>query len=604
LLIDVGSVDQGRLTLDAAGYNVGDSIGVNVADGNASTPVTVTATTPAGESETFTLTSSGGINYSTSIPVVGGNPTANDGILTAAPGTVVTFSYVDADDGSGNSAVRTATANIRNVVKYFPSDVPVSITDNATFTSQIVITDAGTVADIDLGVEITHTFDGDLDVFLIAPDGTRVELFTDVGGSGDNFVGTVLDDEAATSIAAGTAPFTGMFSPEGLLSALDGMSITGTWTLEITDDAGGDIGSLNDWSLCIDVIPVDPPVNLSVADAGTVSEGNTGSMMAEFVVTLDVASSDTVFVDYATTVAGYAFPATAGVDFTAVSGTLQFDPGETSKTIQVPVLGDLYMENIEQFGIQLSNPVSATLADDLADATIGDDEVWLPRKYFDFGPHTAVSTGNLGVSNLIYNSDHNIGWSAGTSGLTFSDDGTSDPLRRDYVSITSDATFTVDVPNVSYTIRLGFGSASIAQDNVRIWIDGRNVGTISTAAGQYLDRVFVVRLSEPGPLNIRFEDLGGASNVAIVNYLQVTNRQRFNFGDGNKSSRESIRSVVDVKEQVEFDVVPVASRPTMVQGAKLTNPSARFEVYPTVAESKRIAPASLLVDLFDEVDLG
>ncbi len=134
----------------------------------------------------------------------------------------------------------------------FSNNIPTSILDTATVTSAITVSGiTRPITDVNVRVRITHTFDSDLDVFLIAPDGTRVELFTDVGGGGANFTDTVLDDEAATSITSGSAPFTGSFRPEGSLAALDGMGANGTWTLEITDDLGGDTGTLNNWQLTI-----------------------------------------------------------------------------------------------------------------------------------------------------------------------------------------------------------------------------------------------------------------------------------------------------------------------------------------------------------------
>src|SRR5262249_512272 len=62
---------------------------------------------------------------------------------------------------------------------------------------------------------------------------------------------------------------------------------------------------------------------------------------AVFTVTLSAASAFTVTVNYAT----QAFTATAGSDFTAVSGTLTFAPGETSKTVAVPVIDDAVQES-------------------------------------------------------------------------------------------------------------------------------------------------------------------------------------------------------------------------------------------------------------------
>jgi subtilisin-like proprotein convertase family protein len=99
-------------------------------------------------------------------------------------------------------------------------------------------------------VDISHSRDSDLDVFLIAPDGqTRIELFTNVGESGSNFEDTVLDDEASVSITTGSAPFTGSYRPEGSLAELIGQNIYCTWTLEITDDTRRSSGTLNSWSL-------------------------------------------------------------------------------------------------------------------------------------------------------------------------------------------------------------------------------------------------------------------------------------------------------------------------------------------------------------------
>jgi subtilisin-like proprotein convertase family protein len=128
---------------------------------------------------------------------------------------------------------------------------PRTISSDATITSQIVVANLGLLDDLDVTVNIEHEYDADLDVFLISPTGLRVELFTDVGSSRNNFTNTRLDDEAATAITAGTAPFTGSYRPEGSLAAFDGLSANGTWTLEITDDSAFDVGTLYEWSLHI-----------------------------------------------------------------------------------------------------------------------------------------------------------------------------------------------------------------------------------------------------------------------------------------------------------------------------------------------------------------
>jgi subtilisin-like proprotein convertase family protein len=140
--------------------------------------------------------------------------------------------------------------------RQYDSGNPEAIPDQDTLMSELVINDTGMIQDLNVLVNISHSVDSDIDAFLIAPDGTRVELFTDVGGSGDNFEDTILDDEAANSITKGSAPFAGSYQPEGNLADLVGLNICGTWTLEITDDAWLSSGTLNSWSLIVDVADV------------------------------------------------------------------------------------------------------------------------------------------------------------------------------------------------------------------------------------------------------------------------------------------------------------------------------------------------------------
>ena len=139
-------------------------------------------------------------------------------------------------------------------------DVFLDIPDKGTVTSMISVPDALTVGDINVTVDIAHTRDKDLDVFLVGPDGTQVELFTDVGGNGDNFQGTTLDDQAATPITLGSAPFSGSYQPEGSLANFEGKPADGGWTLRVTDDQRREVGTLNSWSIDITVsdLPNDP----------------------------------------------------------------------------------------------------------------------------------------------------------------------------------------------------------------------------------------------------------------------------------------------------------------------------------------------------------
>ncbi len=106
---------------------------------------------------------------------------------------------------------------------------------------------------------ISSLWDDDLDIFLIAPGGQFLELSTDNGADGDNYINTCFTPNSPFPInfpgpvaPASAAPFTGNFAPEGPWSDLwDGDSPTnGTWQLLIIDDAQGfDNSVLLDWTI-------------------------------------------------------------------------------------------------------------------------------------------------------------------------------------------------------------------------------------------------------------------------------------------------------------------------------------------------------------------
>ena len=151
-----------------------------------------------------------------------------------------------------NSACYTRTNDTENTIG---PDIGVT-------TSIINMDQNAVITDVNLTLNIEHTWDADLEVKLIAPDGvTEIILFEDIGSNGDNFTNTVLDDDASTVISDGEAPFTGSFSPIGSLSDLNGLLSGGDWTLYINDDADGDGGTLLDWS-----IQICTEASLSVSD--------------------------------------------------------------------------------------------------------------------------------------------------------------------------------------------------------------------------------------------------------------------------------------------------------------------------------------------------
>ena len=98
---------------------------------------------------------------------------------------------------------------------------------------------------------INHTFVGDLIIYLVAPDGSSIIVVNRRGGGGVNFTNTILSASGSTNISSITsadAPFTNSYIPENPFSALTG-NADGNWTLYATDNAGGDVGSLIDFTL-------------------------------------------------------------------------------------------------------------------------------------------------------------------------------------------------------------------------------------------------------------------------------------------------------------------------------------------------------------------
>lgn len=105
-------------------------------------------------------------------------------------------------------------------------------------------------------INLTHTWDADLVIELIAPDGTAATLISGVGGADDNFTNTCLNDTAALSITAGSAPFTGTWKPQGQMGRVNnGQNGNGTWILRITDLVPSDDGTLLDWSVTFGTHP-------------------------------------------------------------------------------------------------------------------------------------------------------------------------------------------------------------------------------------------------------------------------------------------------------------------------------------------------------------
>lgn len=166
----------------------------------------------------------------------------------------------------------------------FDNSIPVAIPDNnlaGTNSSLLVSNITSAIGKVTVSMYLTHTWDADLTLQLISPDGVTNTLTRANGSSGDNYGGScspdtlraTFDDDAVSSVTTGIAPFVGSYRPQEPFTAFIGKSgtnINGTWKLRLVDDARLDVGVLQCWSLnlfpsqCLDGGGTCPGADLAV----------------------------------------------------------------------------------------------------------------------------------------------------------------------------------------------------------------------------------------------------------------------------------------------------------------------------------------------------
>jgi len=95
---------------------------------------------------------------------------------------------------------------------------------------------------------MTHTYCGDVEMRLYAPDGSSIQLTPGYGGGSDNFYGMTFYVNATNSVSSGSGPYTGNWIPYEPFYWLSGPA-DGDWALQIYDHAGSDEGELKGWSI-------------------------------------------------------------------------------------------------------------------------------------------------------------------------------------------------------------------------------------------------------------------------------------------------------------------------------------------------------------------
>jgi CSLREA domain-containing protein len=318
-------------------------------------------------------------------------------------------------------------------------------------------------------------------VFTVTLAGTTAQTVT-VGYATANGTATAGSDYAATS---GTLTFfPGTATQQVRVPVIGDAAVESDETLFV--NLSGAVNATISDNQAVGTIANDDTAaavpSISVSDA-TVAEGNGGTTNATFTVTLSGPTTNPVSVQYATANGS----ATAGSDYAAGGGTVQFAPGVTSQTVTVAVAGDTAVEPDEAFTLQLSNPMNATLADGTGTGLIVNDDS--PAVV----PAITISDATVSEGN------------SGTTAATFS------------VTLSAATTNTV---TVGYTTANGSavsGSDYAAASGTVVFAPGVTSQSIAVAvAGDTaveLDETFTVLLSSPA--NATLAD--GSGSGLIVN---------------------------------------------------------------------------------------
>jgi hypothetical protein len=207
---------------------------------------------------------------------------------------------------------------------------------------------------------------------------------------GDGKVDLAVVDRTASLISVLSGEAAGAFS-----AAVTFDFAGGPWAIDVSDfDADGrpDLAVLPPFPQVVGILFGKAHISQPClfADNASITEGNSGSTNVQVPIRLSAASSQVVRVNYI--VRG--FPATEGQDFTVGAGTVTFQPGETTKMVAVPVIGDIIDEPEESFSLHLSGPLNARISDDVSKLTILDN---------DLPPSISISNASVTEGNSVFN---------------------------------------------------------------------------------------------------------------------------------------------------------------------------------------------------------
>lgn len=275
----VGNPGGPTLSVGSASATIADQCSSNPAQANGviepgesvtvQVPVSATGGSFTGVVASLGLPAPAGITYVTSTANLGsiadGSSATATFVVTADQAATCVSAFtlpINVTSTEGATATGSVASQIGESGAIAPNEtLPIAITDNlpAGVTSTITVTQDITLTDLEVAVAINHTWVGDVAISLTSPGGTTVSLLDRPGvpagtfGCSNDNMDVVFSDAASVNpetSCPGTTPWlSGPVLPVSPLSAFDGESTLGTWTLTVSDNAGGDTGQIVDWSL-------------------------------------------------------------------------------------------------------------------------------------------------------------------------------------------------------------------------------------------------------------------------------------------------------------------------------------------------------------------
>jgi hypothetical protein len=266
----------------------------------------------------------------------------------------------------------------------------------------------------------------------------------------------------------------------------------------------------------------DPSPSLSINDLASIPEGDSSTSTATFTVTLSAVSGQTVTVNYAT---ADGTATTAGNDYAATSGTLTFNPGDTTKPITVTINGDATFEPNETFFINLTTPVNATISDTQGQGTIINDDAAPPTPNITIDD-PSVTEGNSGTKTLGFTVSLSIA-SASTVTVDYATASAAPAsgvatAGTDYV--TSNGTVTFDPGQTSKPVSITINGDTLVEPNETFFVNLSNQSPGSTI----LDSQGVGTITnDDTPLLVISQVYGAGNNSGAAyqnDFVQLFNR--------------------------------------------------------------------------------